>query len=114
MICEKMPKTKITHGGRNLFADVGFADAGERQVKTRLAMELNKILKARKLRQVDAAKLLGIPQPKISALANYRLDGFSVERLMDFLTSVDRDVEIVIRPRSALAGAGQISVVAIQ
>jgi len=109
-----MPKTKITHGGRNVFADIGFADAGERQAKTRLAMELNKILKARKLRQVEAAKLLGIPQPKISALTNYRLDGFSVERLMDFLTSLDRDVEIVIRPRNARAGAGQISVFALQ
>ncbi|MGH7784612.1 MAG: helix-turn-helix domain-containing protein [Candidatus Binatia bacterium] len=109
-----MPKTKIAHGGRNVFADLGFADARERQAKTRLALELNKILKSRKLRQVDAAKLLGVPQPKISALANYRLDGFSVERLMDFLTSLDRDIEIVIRPRSARAGAGQISVVAMR
>jgi predicted XRE-type DNA-binding protein len=98
------------HGG-SVFADIGFADASERQAKTRLAVELNKILKARKLRQVDAAKLLGIPQPKISALTNYRLDGFSAERLMDFLTSFDRDVEIVIQPRSA--DIGQISVVAV-
>ena len=67
-----MPKTKITHGGRNVFADLGFADAGERQAKTRLALELNKILKSRKLRQVDAAKLLGIPQPKISAASRRR------------------------------------------
>ena len=109
-----MPKTKITHGGRNVFADLGFADAGERQAKTRLALELNKILKARKLRQVDSAKLLGIPQPKISALTNYRLDDFSVERLMDFLTSLDRDVEIIIRPRGAGAGVGRISVVAMR
>ena len=46
-----------------------------------------------------AAKLLGVPQPKISALMNYRLDGFSVEKLMELPTSLDRDVGIVIRPR---------------
>jgi len=51
---------------------------------------------------VAAARRLKINQPKISALANYRLEGFSVERLMHFLTTLDRDVEIVIRrkPRS--------------
>lgn len=43
---------------------------------------------------------LRINQPKISALANYRLDGFSVERLMHFLNALDRDIEIVVRPRS--------------
>jgi predicted XRE-type DNA-binding protein len=109
-----MPKTKITHGSRNVFADIGFADAGERQAKARLALELNKILKARKLRQVDAAKLLGIPQPKISALMNYRLDGFSVERLMNFLTCLSCDVEIAIIQRGVSVGAGQITVVAVQ
>ncbi len=107
-----MAKAKITRGSRNVFADLGFPDAGERQAKTRLAMELNAAMKARKLRQVDAAELLGIPQPKISALVNYRLDGFSVERLMEFLTALDRDVEIVIRPRKSRTG--HISVVAMR
>ena len=108
-----MAKTKITRGSRNVFADLGFPDAGERQAKTRLALELNTILAERKLKQVEAAKLLGIPQPKISALRNYLLDGFSVERLMEFLTALNRDVEIVIRPRSTKTGIGHISVVAL-
>jgi predicted XRE-type DNA-binding protein len=103
----------VIRGSGNVFADLKFPDAAERQAKTRLALELNKILEARKLRQVDAAKLLGVPQPKISALTNYRLDGFSVEKLMEFLTSLDRDVQIVIRPRAARAGSGQISVLSI-
>jgi predicted XRE-type DNA-binding protein len=109
----KACKVGVTCGSGNVFADLGFPDAGERQAKVRLALELNKILDTRKLRQVDAAKLLGVPQPKISALVNYRLDGFSVEKLMEFLTSLDRDVEIVIRPVTARAGSGHISVVSI-
>ena len=109
-----MAKAKITRGSRNVFADLGFPDAGERQAKTRLAMELNALMKARKLRQIEIAKLLGIPQPKVSALVNYHLDGFSVERLMEFLTALDRDVQIVIRPRAAKAGSGHISVVTMR
>ena len=59
-------------------------------------------LQSRLLSQTAAARLLDVNQPKISALMNYRLDGFSVERLMHFLNALDRDVEIVIRkkPRS--------------
>lgn len=43
--------------------------------------------------------MLGVPQPKVSALVNYRLDGFSVEKLMDFIVALGRDVEIVVRPK---------------
>jgi predicted XRE-type DNA-binding protein len=62
-------------------------------------------MEARGLSQTEAARLLDINQPKISALVNYRLEGFSVERLMKFLNALDRDVEIVIRkkPRSKRA-----------
>jgi predicted XRE-type DNA-binding protein len=90
---------RITPGTANVFADLGYVDAGERQTKTRLALEINNIVKDRRLRQADAGEILGIPQPKVSALANYRLDGFSVERLMGFLTALNQDVEIIIRPR---------------
>lgn len=100
----------ITEGTTNVFADLGFTDAFERQTKTRLAYVLNEIIKGRKLKQVEVAGLLQIPQPKVSALKNYRLDGFSVERLLEFITALNRDVEILIRPRSEEMGAGQISV----
>lgn len=101
----------ITHGTDNVFADLGLPDAAERQTKTRLAMTVNDLLRARKLKQREASALLGIPQPKVSALKNYRLDQFSVERLMEFLTALDHDVEIRIRPRTA-AGVGHIVVLA--
>jgi len=103
----------ITHGTGNVFADIGLPDASERQTKTRLAMAINEIVKSRRLRQLDTARLLGIPQPKVSALVNYRLDGFSVEKLMSFLTALDQDVEILIRPRMR-SGAGEISVLSVR
>jgi predicted XRE-type DNA-binding protein len=101
----------ITRGTDNVFADLGLPDAAERQTKTRLALAVNDLLKARRLRQREAAELLGIPQPKVSALKNYRLDQFSVERLMEFLTALNHDVDIMIRPR-ATRGVGHIAVLA--
>lgn len=106
-------KITITPGTANVFEDLGLPDAAERQTKTRLAFAVNEVLKSRKLKQREVAELLGIPQPKVSALKNYRLDQFSVERLMEFLTALNHDVEIMIRPRVA-AGAGHIAVLAVQ
>ena len=94
-----MTDTAITRGTGNVFADLGLPDASERQTKTRLALALNRIIKDQALKQVDAARLLGVPQPKVSALVNYRLDGFSVEKLMDFIVALGRDVEIIVRPQ---------------
>ena len=104
---------EITHGTGTVFADLGMPDAAERQTKTRLALAINDIVKARKLRQVEAGRRLGIPQSNVSALVNYRLDGFSVERLMGFLTALDQDVDIVIRP-SRTHGEGHVSVLAVR
>ncbi len=89
----------------NVFADLGIRDADEKQTRVRLAVAINQIIEARHLSQTAAARLLDINQPKISGLVNYRLEGFSVERLMHFLNALDRDVEIVIKkkPRSKRA-----------
>jgi predicted XRE-type DNA-binding protein len=104
---------EITHGSGNVFADLGMDDAAERQTKTRLAMAINGLLKERKLKQMEAAKVLNILQPKVSALLRYQLDGFSVERLMGFLTALDQDVEIMIRPSRA-QGEGHVTVHALR
>src|SRR4030066_2035276 len=90
----------ITRGSANVFADRGYADSAERQTKTRLALAVNELLKSRKLKQREIAALLVIPQPKVSALKNYRLDQFSVERLMEFLAALNQDVGNIIRPRA--------------
>lgn len=94
-----MTDTNITRGTANVFTDLGLPDPAERQTKTRLALAINRIIKDQGLKQVDAARLLGVPQPKVSALVNYRLDGFSVEKLMDFAVALGRDVEIIVRPK---------------
>ena len=109
-----MKSIAITRGTTNVFADLEFPDAAERQTKTRLAFALNELMKSRRLKQREAAELLGIPQPKVSAIKNYRLDNISVERLMEFLTALDQDVEIRIRPRATKGKGGRISVLAVQ
>ena len=105
-------KEPVTRGTGNVFADLGFPDAAERQARLRLAYALNQELEARKISQADAAKVLGVTQPKVSALRRYKLEGFSVERLMNLLTALDQDVEIVIRQKPRSRKAGRISVVA--
>jgi predicted XRE-type DNA-binding protein len=105
-------RVPVTRGTGNVFADLGFPDAAERQAKLRLAYALNQVLEERKLSQADAARLLRVTQPKFSALRHYKLAGFSVERLMNLLTALDRDVEIVIRQKPRSRKAGRISVVA--
>jgi len=90
----------------NVFRDLGLKDAEEKKTKVRLAVAINQILEKARLPQAEAAERLGINQPKISALANYRLEGFSVERLMNFLNALGRDVEIVIRRAKSRQTAG--------
>ena len=102
----------ITRGSTNVFEDLEYPDAAERQAKLRLACALNHVLEQRQLSQSHAARLLGVTQPKVSALRHYKLAGFSVERLMNLLTALDQDVEIVIRRKPRSRKTGRISVVA--
>ena len=102
----------ITRGTGNVFADLGYADAEERRTRLRLAHAINGEIARRRLMQDAAAAKLGVNQPKVSALANTKLDGFSVERLMTVLTALVQDVEIVIRKKPRSRAAGRISAVA--
>jgi predicted XRE-type DNA-binding protein len=108
----KSQSEAIIRGSGNVFADLGFTDAEERQTKLRLAYAVNKILEEGRHTQAAAASLLKVNQPKVSALQHYKLDGFSVERLMTFLTALDHDVEIVIRKKPRSRTSGRIGVVA--
>ena len=86
----------------NIFADMNLPDAAELDTKARLGAAICRIVEQRRLTQADVAAALAINQPKVSALLNYKLEGFSVERLMRFLVVLGQDVEIVTkaRPRS--------------
>jgi predicted XRE-type DNA-binding protein len=94
----------------NIFADLGLSDAIELNMKVRLAVAVNRLLKDKRLTQVSAAECLEVSQPKISALKNYKLDGFSVEHLMGFLLALGQDVEIRISPRRGARALGRIVV----
>jgi|GEM_PF-451438 len=88
---------RIIPGSGNVFEDLGLPDAAEKKAKVKLTVAFNNALAEKKIRQREAAELLGCTQPEISALANYKLSGFSMGRLMEFLTSLDRDIDITIR-----------------
>jgi len=112
MARRRKSRIALESGTGNVFVDLGFADAEERTTKVALAVEINRALGERNLTQARAAQLLGVSQPKVSALKNYRLDGFSVERLMNILTALGRDVRISIGPRRAGQSTGRVSVAA--
>ena len=105
-------ESEVVKSSGNVFADLGFADAEERQTKVLLAAAIQELLRRRGLSQAEAARQLGISQPKVSALLNYKLVGFSVERLMHLLTVLDQDVEIVIRGKPRSRRAARIVVTA--
>jgi predicted XRE-type DNA-binding protein len=106
-----MTRTAGHRGTDNVLVDLGLPDAEELTAKAILAKKINDILASRSLTQSAAAKLLGIPQPKISAIRNYRIRGISLERLMQALTALGQNVEIVVTP-SRRKSAARIAVAA--
>jgi predicted XRE-type DNA-binding protein len=111
MGCDMARKTETVDAGTgDVFQDLGFADPRERKLRVQLAMRLNDLIKDRKVTQAAIAEIFGIPQPHVSELRNYKLSRFSSERLLHFITQLDRDVEIVIRPKAANHASGLVSV----
>jgi predicted XRE-type DNA-binding protein len=85
-------------GSRNVFKDIGVPNAEEHLVKAQLVFKIDAILKARGLKQVEAAGLLGVRQPDVSKMLRGEFRQFSVERLLRFLVALDQDVEIIVKP----------------
>ena len=90
----------IELGSGNVFADLGLPGPDERQLRVQLAMRLNDLLQGEGITQAAVAKRLGIAQPRVSDLKNYKPGRFSSERLLHFITLLDRDVEVFTRPRA--------------
>jgi predicted XRE-type DNA-binding protein len=106
-----MPKRKALERESStgtVFAHLGLADAGDHLIKAGLVVRIDRILRERKLTQTAAAELMGIDQPKGSAMLAGQFRGYSVERLMRFLVALGHDVEIVVRPKKR--GAAELRV----
>ena len=99
----------IERSSGNVFADLGLAQPEELKTKLVLAVRLNERFEALGLKQADIAKRLGIAQPNVSALQNYRLDNFSSEKLLAFFNAMGYDVDLLIRPAPS-AGRGAMHV----
>jgi predicted XRE-type DNA-binding protein len=94
----KKKPLEMEPGSGNVFADLGLADAGEHLIKAGLVVKIDRTIRRRRLTQTAAAQLMGIDQPKVSAMLAGQFRGYSVERLMRFLVALGHDVEIVVKP----------------
>jgi predicted XRE-type DNA-binding protein len=101
----------VTAGSGNVFADLGVAEPEEELAKAQLASHIREAIRRRRLTQAEAAGLTGLDQPKISALMNGRLGGFSSDRLLRCLTALGQDVDIVVRARAKGGKRGRVRVV---
>lgn len=87
----------IEEGSDNVYADLGYPDAEEMQVKAGLAGEIGQIIKRRHLTQQQAAELLGMPQSKLSGMLRGQFRGISQTKMIECLNRLGRDVEIVVK-----------------
>ena len=103
--------SNIERGRANVYADLGYPDAEEMQVKAQLASKIGDIIKRRKLTQMQAADLLGITQPKLSGLLRGQFRGISESKMLECLTRLGRDIEIVVKSTPRSRAEGHVSVV---
>jgi predicted XRE-type DNA-binding protein len=104
-------KDKVMLSSGNVFADIGLPDAEERLAKAQLAHKISEIIQKRHLSQSGAARILGTEQPKISAIMNGKLSGFSLERLIFFLNVLGSDVQIIVKPKPPRRKSAALEVV---
>ena len=107
----KVQGVEVEIGTGNVYADLGYGDADEMLIKAQLVTKIGEIIKRKGLTQTQAAQLLGMPQPKLSNLLSGRFRGFSERRLIDCLTKLGRDVQIVVKAAPRSRGNGRLSIV---
>ena len=103
--------TDIEESSGNVYADLGMPDAEEMQVKAQLATKIGEIIKRRNWSQQQAAKVLGVPQPKLSKMLRGQFRGISEAKMLECLTRLGRDVDIVVGPARRSASPGRVAVV---
>lgn len=99
---------KVIRGSENIFADLGLENPDEELLKAQLAIRLRTLITGRKLTQAQAARLLGLAQPDVSALVNGRISGFSLERLFGLVRRLGDDVEITLKHAKNDRRAGRV------
>lgn len=109
----KKRRTSHEIGSRNVYADLGVADADDMLIKAQLAASISAIIEENGYTQTKAAAILGLTQPKLSRLLRGQFRGFSERKLMDCLTRLGRDVQIVIRAVPRRRTHGSLSVVSL-
>ena len=110
MVKKRATRTPVTAGSGNVFADLGFPEAEEELTKAQLASLVRQVIAHRRLSQVAAAAIMGIDQPKVSALINGRLANFSSERLMHLLIALGQDVDITVKAKPRNRAHGRLRV----
>jgi predicted XRE-type DNA-binding protein len=103
--------TSIEKSSGNIFADIGFTNDQEMLVKANLALKISEIITQRRLTQVEAALVLGMPQPKLSKLLRGQFHGVSETKMLECLNRLGRDIQIVIRKANREKRIGRTSVV---
>lgn len=103
------PSFEISTG--NVFADLGFEHPEEELAKAQLVLQIVELVRAKGLTQVQAAELLGLPQPKASLLLRGQTRGFSTSRLIRFLNRLGQDVDIVVKSKPAARTDARLQVV---
>ena len=109
-----MPSREFTRSSGNVFADLNLPHADDLLAKAELAAKIIAEIQRRRLTQSQAAAILGIDQPKVSALKQGKLSGFSIERLMRLLLVLGRDIEITVKTRTRVGSAARLRVTRIQ
>ena len=102
---------EIKRAAADIYSELGRADAAEMRVKATLAAAIGDIIKNRRLTQVEAAAILGIPQPKLSGMLRGRFRGISETKMIECMNRLGRDVEIVVRKSPASRVLGRTRVV---
>jgi predicted XRE-type DNA-binding protein len=108
---KKSEEARFERSSGNVFKDLGFPDAEALLAKAELVSRISEIIRKRRLTQVKAAEILGVSQPKVSALLCGHLDGFSTDRLFRFLNALGSDIEITVKPRRTASRHPAIRVV---
>jgi predicted XRE-type DNA-binding protein len=110
---KKAPRkmARVTESSGNVFVDLGLSNPKQELLKAQLTLQIHTILKDKGMTQAEIAKILGVRQPQVSLLMRNRAGGFSIGRLMEFLTALRQDVEITVRPTRKEHGA--LSVMAV-